>query len=151
MLPGSVITSGLPIIPFFTILRTLFLLKKFVFIVTLTGLWHRLSNNLILAFACPSLQHLWGGWTRLKAGYQFNVQKCPVAESSGGSEAKKPCSDPRIESHLSEGKSYNSSASASVADSRMKGIHEGWCSHFWSLQLHQHLYFLCRLIHFPNF
>ena len=54
-----------------TILRTLFILVKLAFIVTLTGPWLRLSNNLPLGYA--SLQLLWTN----------------VVESSGGFLAKK--------------------------------------------------------------
>ena len=39
-----------------------------------------------------------GGRTRPGAGFQFNVQKQHVAQSSGGSVAKKPHSDTRTES-----------------------------------------------------
>ena len=48
--------SGLHSTAFFTILRTLFLLVKFAFMATLTSLWHRISNNLPMAYL--SLQHL---------------------------------------------------------------------------------------------
>ena len=52
-----------------------------------------------------------------KGWFWFNVQKWPVAESTGDTVTKKPHSDPIIESHLSGRKSSAGSASASVADS----------------------------------
>ena len=53
----------------------------------------------------------------MRAGFQFNVQKQPVAGSSGGSLAKEPYSDLRVESHLSGRKSSGGGASTIVADS----------------------------------
>ena len=47
---------------------------------TLTGLWHRLSKNLPLSQSADSLR---GSRTRLRADFQFNVQKHPIADSSG--------------------------------------------------------------------
>ena len=56
LLQHNIIKSELPSSPFSTILRTMYHLVRLAFMVTLSGLWLRLSNNLPLA--CPSLQPL---------------------------------------------------------------------------------------------
>ena len=58
LLLGSIIKSGLCCSPFFTILRMLcVLLLGLAFMVTLSGVWPRLSSDIPLP--CPSLQLLW--------------------------------------------------------------------------------------------
>ena len=54
LLPDSVVRLQLHSIPFFTVLRILFLIVKLAFIATLTSLWCRLGNYFPLA--CFSLQ-----------------------------------------------------------------------------------------------
>ena len=104
-----------PSIPFFTILRILFLLVKLTFMATLTGDIHRLcSTSLGLPQYSTSARD---GRIRPRACFQFNVQKCPVAESSGSSLPKNPCSDTRIESYDSGRKSLSGGAFASFTDS----------------------------------
>ena len=68
LLSGSIIKSGLPSFPFFT-LRIPFLLKRLACMVTSTGHWQKLTNNPLLD--CPSLQP---PSEVLKASFQFNVQ-----------------------------------------------------------------------------
>ena len=100
--------------------------SQVAFMGTLTSLWYRLSNDLPLSLAChicnlsERCQNQTRGW--------FYVKKWPVAESSGGSVAKKPHSDPRMESHQSSRESSVCGASAVVTDSKKKGSHGGWHS-----------------------
>ena len=88
--------------------------------VTLTGLWLRLSNNLPLV--CPSLQPLRGGIARLEPCFQFNVQKQPVPGSSAGSLALKSYLEIRTGSHEG-GRKSSGSTSSSTINSRKKGSH----------------------------
>ena len=53
------------------------------------------------------------------------MQKWPVAESSGGSVAKMPLSDPKTEHGGSGRKFSGGGASASVTESRKKRSHGG--------------------------
>ena len=103
--------------PFFTILRAVFLLVKLAFMAALTGLWHRLTKNLPLGLS-HSVTSMRSGRIRLSAGFQFNVQKQPVGESSVDSVVKKPHSYTRTESHQSDRKCLGGGASASVTASK---------------------------------
>ena len=95
-----------------------------------------------------------GGKARPKAGFQVNVQKWLVPDSSGGSLGKKPYLDTMTESHQGSSKS-SGGASAGFTDSREMGSYGGL--HFTfimccSFQLyHQHLHLLYRLEHFSTF
>ena len=71
-----------------------------------------------------------GGRTRPWTGFQFNVQKWPVPESSGGSMVKKPHSNTRTESHLSGSNSSGSGSSTSFSKSKKKG-NQGGCHSWW--------------------
>ena len=65
--------SRLCTFPLFTVLRILFLLVKFAFMVALTLLWLRLSNKLPLVCHKYSTS-MKGSITRPEAGFQFNIQ-----------------------------------------------------------------------------
>ena len=120
--------SELCISPFFTVLRTLFLLVRLVFLVTLIGLWLRLNNKTFLGTS-QSLTWMRGGKAKPKASFWFNVQ------NGGGSLEKKPHLENRTQFQAltaSQGqgsrKSYGG-AYAGSPDSRKKESHEG--SHIW--------------------
>ena len=89
LLPDSVSKFRLHSSSFFIILRTLFLLVKHAFMSAIARI--RLSNTVPLAYVFSTFMR--GGKARPKAGFQFNVQKQPVPESSWGSLAKNPCLD----------------------------------------------------------
>ena len=80
------------------------------------------QSSLGLSQSATSLR---GGRARLKVGSQLSVQKRPVKDSSGGSMAKKPHSNPDTDSHLCGRKSSGGGASPSVDDSKKKGSHGG--------------------------
>ena len=126
--------SGLQSTPFFTVLRTLFLLVKFAFMATLTGLWHRCSNNLPLA--CLSLQPFWevaGPDQRLIFSLVYKVACGRLCWGLCGKEALPRAYD----SHLGDRNSSGGGASASVADSKKKGSHGGTVFQMmYNLQLH---------------
>ena len=82
--------------PFLTTLRTLLHLVKLALRVTSTGTWLRLSNKFHLA--CSSLQLLWEVAKLILSGFQHNVPKWPVLETTGASITKKPCLGNRTES-----------------------------------------------------
>ena len=67
------------------------------------------SKGLDLSQSATSMR---GGRARPRAGFWFNVQKWPVAHSNGDPVAKKPHSDPRMESPHSGRKSCGGGASA---------------------------------------
>ena len=72
---------------FLTPLRTLFFVSEGIFMVLSTGIWHRFSNCLYLV--CHSPFSMSGG--KDKTGFQFNVQKQSMRESSSTPLLKKPC------------------------------------------------------------
>ena len=78
-----------------------------------------------------------GGRTRPRVGFQFNVQKQPVVESSRHSLEKKPHSDTRTESHQSD----NKSSGGDTSDSKKKGNHGGQCS--WCLTVYNFIICIC--------
>ena len=53
LIPRRIMKSGLCSSPFFSILRTLFLLVRFAFIITLIGLWHRTQQQPSLGLSHP--------------------------------------------------------------------------------------------------
>ena len=107
------------------------------------------ESSLVLSQSSTSLR---GSRTRPKAGFLFNVQKWPVAKSSGGSVAKgclvqtlrqrviRGAERPLMEVHLP----------VSLALKR-RGVAVMFLM-FFRLQLHQHhLHLLHRLVHFTTF
>ena len=72
------------------------------------------QSSLDLSLYSTSLRD---GRTRLRFGFQFNAPKQLVAESAGGSVAKRPHSSTRMESCQHGRKSSGGGASASITDS----------------------------------
>ena len=61
--PDCLVKSGLCSSHFFTILRALFLLVRHAFMVALTGLWLRISNNLTIAIPIFTHYERWQSQT----------------------------------------------------------------------------------------
>ena len=134
-------------VPLFHNFRTLFLLVKLAFMPALTLLWHRPGNTLPLAGL--SLLPLWvveGPDQGLAFSFMCKSGLWPMAESSGGSVAKRPHSNTRTENHQSGRKTSGGGASASFTDSKKKL----WDMMFlmsYSLHLHKNdLHLLFRLL-----
>ena len=125
--PGNVVKSRLCSSPFFTVLNTLFLIVRLIYMVTLTGFWCRLSNNLLLA--CHRLQPLLGmakPGPRLGSG--FNVQKQYVLDSGGVLPTKNTHIETKYES-CQNGRKSSIPVSAHSTDSQKRENHGGW--YFW--------------------
>ena len=96
------------------------------FMVTSTGLWHRITNNLQFDFSQLSIC-MRGTRAKLKAGFRLHVQNRPVPESAGAILVQKPCLDIRAGS-WEGGRKSAGDASTSSTDSRKKGNHGKWFS-----------------------
>ena len=109
---SSMVKFVLPSSPFFTILRTVSPCEAFPYGQINWSLAQvQQQSALGLSQSATSLQ---GDKTRFWPSFWFNVQKQHVAESSGGSVAKKFCSEPGKESCKSDGKSSDGGVFTSV-------------------------------------
>ena len=111
--------SGLQCTPFFTILSTVPFSEACLYYHinwAVVQVQHHSSHGV-----SQSLTPVSGGRTRLRAAFQFNVQKQPVPESIGGSVARKTCSGTRTDSHLSGKKLSGGGTSTSFSDSQDEG------------------------------
>ena len=68
-----------------------------------------------------------GARAKPKAGFQFDLQKQPVLESSGASLMKKPHLNREPDGYQGGRKSAGG-VSINTTDSRKKGCHGEWCS-----------------------
>ena len=76
LLPSSVMKSGIHSFLFFTAFMILVFLVKLAFLVTSTGLWHKLTKILtVLSQFSTSMK---GARAKPKAVFMYNVQKQPI-------------------------------------------------------------------------
>ena len=90
-----------------------------------TGPWHRLTMTPFLDYHSP--EPMRDSRSKPKVGFQFNVWKWPVLESSGGSLPQKSHLDAMPYDDIGGRKSVGG-AYTSITGSRKKGNHGGYHS-----------------------